>query len=223
MGTSQMIQKGKKTHPMTLSERQAILVLKEGNLQGLKFLVHEYQLSAVRAAAIIVHDNTQAEDIVQNAFIKFAERVEQFDIDCPFKPYFLRIVINDAIKVGKKQTRFVSLEDYCQEDSNQTFLKDPTPTPEELLSKKETQVAVWEALGKLQSKERAVIVLQYYFDMSVQEIAETLNEFVGTIKWRLFVARKHLKHLLNQEMLESAVLVNSDAGIPSGERGKDER
>lgn len=208
---------------MTLSERQAILVLKEGNLQGLEFLVHKYQLSAVRAAAIIVHDNTQAEDIVQNAFIKFAERVEHFDIDRPFKPYFLRIVINDAIKVGKKQTRFVSLEYECQEDSHKTFLEDPTPNPEDLLLKKEIQVAVWEALGKLQPKERAVIVLQYYFDMSVQEMAETLNEFVGTIKWRLFVARKHLKHLLNQDILESAVPVNSDAWISSEERGNDGR
>ena len=200
---------------MALSERQAILVLKAGNLQGLAFLVHKYQLAAIRAAAMITHDISQAEDIVQNAFIKFAEHVEQFDIERPFKPYFFRIVINESIKVSNKQAKFVSLDNKSQGDSSRAFLKDPTPIPEDLLSTRETQVAVWEALGQLQPKERAAIVLQYYFDMSVQEIAEMLNRPVGTIKWRLFSARKHLKHLLSQDLQANTALANSDAGKPS--------
>jgi RNA polymerase sigma-70 factor (ECF subfamily) len=205
---------------MVLNERQAILVLKAGNLQGLAFFVQKYQLAAIRAAAMITHDISQAEDIVQNAFIKFAERIEQFDIERPFKPYFLRIVINESIKVSKKQARFVSLDNKSQEDTSRAFLKDPTPIPEDLLSTRETQVAVWEALGQLKPKERAAIVLQYYFDMSVQEIAEMLYRPVGTIKWRLFSARKHLKHLLSRDLRPNAVLVDSDAGKPSEGRGE---
>ena len=59
---------------------------------------------------MIVFDRGLAEDAVQTAFIKAAERIHQFDAKRPFAPWFFRIVVNDALKFVKRQKRNISLE-----------------------------------------------------------------------------------------------------------------
>jgi RNA polymerase sigma-70 factor (ECF subfamily) len=130
-----------------MDEKQAITRLKHGDPNGLEALVRLYQLQALRAASLITGDCSVAEDIVQNAFLRAAERIGQFDAERPFGPWFLRIVVNDAIKAAQHQKRQVSLDD---DERGEPFdLADPAPLPEELIETEETRQAVWRALGKL--------------------------------------------------------------------------
>jgi len=69
-----------------VDEKQAIALLKCGDPAGLEELVKLYQLRAVRAAALITGDRALAEDIVQSAFIRTADRIGQFDSQRPFGP-----------------------------------------------------------------------------------------------------------------------------------------
>jgi RNA polymerase sigma factor (sigma-70 family) len=80
-----------------MKDQIAISRLKQGDLNGLETLVSRYQARAVHAAYLIVHDRPLAEDVVQMAFVKVAERIHQFDEQRPFSPWFFRIVVNDAL------------------------------------------------------------------------------------------------------------------------------
>ena len=87
-----------------MEDQIAISRLKQGDLNGLVTLVSRYQAQAVHAAYIIVYDRPLAEDVVQTAFVKVAERIQQFDDGRPFAPWFFRIVVNDALKLAKKRS-----------------------------------------------------------------------------------------------------------------------
>ncbi len=89
-----------------MDEKQAIENLKRGDLVGLEVLISLYYLHALRAAYYVVGDHDLAEDVVQNAFARIGETFRQFDARRAFKPWFLRCVVNDAIKLSQRQKRF---------------------------------------------------------------------------------------------------------------------
>ena len=175
-------------------EIQAIALLKCGDITGLETLVNLYQLQALRTVTLITGDLALAEDIVQSAFIRAAERIDQFDSRLSFGPWFLRIVTNDAIKATKRQKRQISIDEDNQEDL--AFLIDSTPLPEESVELSEAKQVVWQALQTLPPKQCAAVVLRYYLGMNEDEMAVELNRPAGTIKWRLHNARKRLKQIL---------------------------
>lgn len=181
-----------------MEERQALARLRRGDLRGLEPLVRAYQLRAVRAAALIVRDRALAEDLVQAAFIRAAERIAQFDPDRPFGPWFLRSVVNDALKTAARRERHISLDGPLAGDdvTLADLLPDPAPGPHDAAEAAETQRAVWEALGRLSPGQRAAIVLRYYLDLNEAEMAAELKAAPGTIKWRLHQARERLRLLL---------------------------
>jgi RNA polymerase sigma-70 factor, ECF subfamily len=183
-----------------MDERQAIARLKQGNIEGLETLVRLYQEKAVRAAFLITQDLPLAEDIVQAAFLRAYERIEQFDVMRRFEPWFLRSVINEAIKAAQRRQRYVPLDDADAQTTLLDLLEDTAPGPLDQLEQKELQQIVREALQMLSPEQRAAVVMRYYLDMSEVEMVETANTPQGTIKWRLHAAREHLRKLLSWPM-----------------------
>lgn len=177
-----------------MNEHKAIARLKQGDIGGLEDLVRAYQVRAVRAAALITHDRALAEDLVQAAFIRAYERIHQFDDSRPFGPWFLRSVVNDAVKAASRRRSQTSLDNPLPGES--AALADPLPGPEELLERAETEEAIWEALALLPPEQRAAVVLRYYLGLSEAEIAQDQACAQGTIKWRLHAARDRLRALL---------------------------
>jgi RNA polymerase sigma-70 factor (ECF subfamily) len=183
-----------------MDERKAIEQLKQGDIQGLETLVRAYQVQAVRAACLVTHDRRLAEEIVQAAFLRSYERIEQFDVDRSFGPWFLRIVVNDAVKATARRKRTVPLEREAGEagTSLADLLPDPDPGPAELAEAEEARQAVWTALGQLPPTQRGAIVLRYYLDLGEAEMAERWSCPRGTVKWRLYAARERLRTLLHR-------------------------
>ena len=92
-----------------MDDLQAIQRLKAGDISGLAFLVMRLQAKAVRTAFLITHDETLAEDVVQDTFLRIYHRIKHFDPSRPFEPYLLRSVINAALNVAQK-ARPLSME-----------------------------------------------------------------------------------------------------------------
>jgi RNA polymerase sigma-70 factor (ECF subfamily) len=161
-------------------------------------LVHRYQLPALRAADLFTHDRSLAEDVAQAAFLRAYERIDQFDAARPFGPWFLRSVVNDAVKVARRRGRNVALEarraDHDAAPAD--WLVDPSPGPADLADQGETSQAVWVALERLTPQQRAVIVLRYFLELSEADMAEQLTVPRGTIKRRLHGARERLRAIL---------------------------
>jgi RNA polymerase sigma-70 factor (ECF subfamily) len=180
-----------------MKEAEAIARLKQGDISGLETLVSRFQVQAVRTAFLITRDRALAEDVVQAAFVKAYKRIEQYDPGRPFGPWFLRSVVNDAIKAASRRERWVSLEANDRaEIIVADLLADPNPGPADLAEAADTRQAVWRALGELPPPQRAAIVLRYYLGLGETEMAEQLSCPPGTVKWRLYMARKRLRTLL---------------------------
>jgi RNA polymerase sigma-70 factor, ECF subfamily len=179
------------------NEQQAIAQLKQGDLAGLACLVQTHQVKAVHAALLIVGDQDTAEEIVQEAFLKAYKKIDQFDDHRLFGPWFLRSVINAAIKAAAKQKRVEPLEE--SPDGSRVFewLIDPGPDPQRVAEMEETRAKVWQAIGQLTPNQRAAVVLRYFLDESESEMIQELNRPLTTIKWWLHAARKRLRHLLH--------------------------
>jgi RNA polymerase sigma-70 factor (ECF subfamily) len=180
------------------SEKAAVARLKSGDIRGLAALVEAHQVKAARAAHLIVRDPALAQDIVQAAFVRFYERIGSYDSTRPFAPYFMRIVVNDALAALRIRGRTTSL-DAPVEDSEVTLedlLADPAPTPDDALEQAELRDAVEAALEKLSPEQRAAVVLRYYLGLNEADMAASLDVPPGTVKWRLHAAKKQLGTLL---------------------------
>jgi len=198
-----------------MEEQQAIARLKQGDLSGLEDLVKQYQALAVHTAYLIVADRSLAEDIVQSAFLKAAKKIDQFDVQRPFRPWFLRMVVNDCIKAARRQKRDLSLDQPSA--AILSWLTDPAPAPEQLLETRELCQSVWDALRQLPPEQRAVVVQRHFLEMDEAEMARELHQSPSTVKWRLHAARKRLKTLLSFHQNRSA---RDQAIIPAKTSGE---
>lgn len=191
-----------------MDECEIIARLKSGDIAALQTLVERYQVQAVQTAALITQDQAVAEDIVQTAFIRAYKRIAQFDCAYPFRPWFLRMVTNDALKAVAKQRRNVSFD--AREDGAYDHLIDyleaTTFAPEDVVLRNETREAIREAFTKLSPRQKTAVVLRYYLGMSEEEMAASMNCAPGTVKWHLNASRERLRLLLlsfrNQESLK---------------------
>jgi RNA polymerase sigma-70 factor (ECF subfamily) len=184
------------------TDQPAITCLKQGDLTGLATLVQYYQVEAVHAALLIVWDRGTAEEIVQEAFLQAYRKIGQFDDHRPFGPWFLRIVINAALKAADRQKRSVPIDE--AEDGRRgtdsrvaEWLIDPCPGPEELAETDEMRETVWQALEQLTPDQRAAVVLRYFLDQDEREMIQALDRPLTTVKWWLHAARKRLRKLLH--------------------------
>lgn len=180
-----------------MNEQEALARLQRGDISGLEKLVRLYQVQALRAAYLITQDRPLAEDVVQEAFLRAYERIHQFDDTRPFGPWFLRLVVNQALKAINARQREVPLDQEHEGDLDlEELLPDLIPGPEDLVAQAEVREQVWEALGRLSPAQRAAVVLRYYLGFSVGEIAVEMNCSRGTAKRHLFNARQRLRKWL---------------------------
>lgn len=167
-------------------ESRLIKKIKKGDQRAFKRLYDVYADYSLRTAYGITGNQADAADIVQEAFIKLYRKIDQYDVERPFKPWFYQLLVNEARRyIGKYPKQAVSVEseellDYLQTD------KAYEGDYEEL----ET------ALEKLEENHRTVLILKYVNDFTEKEIAAILELNVNTVKSRLFKARGKLKTVM---------------------------
>jgi RNA polymerase sigma-70 factor (ECF subfamily) len=127
------------------------------------------------------------------------ERIHQFDASRPFRPWFLRLVINDALKAVARQGRYMPLDSSDDRLSPQVVacLEAAAHDPEDDVQRNERRGAIQEALAALSPRQRAAVVLYYYVGLNERETAREMGCATGTVKWHLHVARERLRALLS--------------------------
>ena len=178
-----------------MDDLQAIQRLKDGDIGGLETLVARHQAKAVRTAFLITHDETLAEDVVQDTFVRIYHHIHQFDPSRPFEPYLLRSVVNAALDVAQK-ARHLFMEVDLDQVEGLLSQAASVESDMEYIQLKQRIVA---ALVQLEPRQRAVVIQRYYLEMSEKEMAVALDAPPGTIKWLLNTARTKLHDLLGSE------------------------
>jgi RNA polymerase sigma-70 factor, ECF subfamily len=179
-----------------VNEQLAIQKLKNGDIGGLEFLVQRYQVKALRTAYLITRDLGLAEDVVQDAFIRAYRSIKSFDSTRSFEPWFLRSVVNAAVKMMQKSVRHVEFRNDADDDGEWAQFVSGDESVESQVESAEFQHQVWDAMQKLSPRQRKVIVQRYYLEMSEKEMATEADIARGTVKWLLNAARERLRDLL---------------------------
>jgi RNA polymerase sigma-70 factor (ECF subfamily) len=180
-----------------MDDLQAIRRLKDGDIGGLERLIARYQGKALRVAFLVTHNEPMAEDLVQDAFVRFFQRARSFDEMRPFEPYFMRSVVNAALNVLRNEKKGQTLPE--EEPSVLGSLLEKAASVEEQVEFNSLKRQILEALSKLPPRQRAAVVQRYYLEMSEKEMSEALGAPTGTVKWLLSAARDRLRALLGSE------------------------
>jgi RNA polymerase sigma-70 factor (ECF subfamily) len=162
-------------------------------------LVFRYQKRLVLYVHHLVGVTEEAEDIVQNVFVKAYQNLDSFDTSRKFSSWIYRIAHNEAVNFLKKRSRrrLVSWEDITTaKDKLETA--DTEKSPEELWMSRELEEEVKQAIAKLPMKYRKVLTLRYYLDKSYKEISVIIDKPQNTVGTLLNRAKKKLLRIIEE-------------------------
>jgi RNA polymerase sigma-70 factor (ECF subfamily) len=173
-------------------DRELILQLQEGELDVLGELYDRHRQLVFRTALAITGDPEMASDLLQEVFLRLYRFANRIDPERPIQPWLYRMTTNLAYTWVKRRTRWLRL---IQDMADRVIL-DKKPSPHLLAERDESWRWIQQAITSLPIQQRVVVVLYYINDQSLQEISEILEIPVGTVKSRLYYARKVLKKKL---------------------------
>ncbi|KNY28749.1 RNA polymerase sigma factor [Pseudobacteroides cellulosolvens] len=181
-----------------MDEIGLVIKCQQGDMEAYEALFGSYFNKAVRYAFLITGRNDLAEDIVQEALIECYKDIKSLKSPEKFKSWFYRILVRTSWRVKSKEKGKVSIEEFdgCDYKSINENLNDDF---ERLVERRESSRLIKDALHKLSLPLRTTVVLHYYNDLSIKEIAQVLKCFQGTVKSRLHNARKILHKELVKE------------------------
>lgn len=179
-------------------DKAAVCRLKNGDIGGLEILISRYQVKAIRAAYFVIQNEQMAEDIVQDTFLHMVQHIQSFDEDRPFGPYLMRSVVNAALNIARQKDKQIAL-DAEDGDPGLDALLSQANSLENQVELTELRHTILTTIADLPARQRAVIVLRYYLEMSEAEMATALDAPPGTVKWWLHAARTRLRELLGSK------------------------
>ena len=174
--------------------------VQRGDKKAFELLVIKYQRKLLRLVSRLVRDQAEAEDVVQEAFIKAYRAVPQFRGDSAFYTWLYRIGINTAKNYLVTQGRRTPTSTDANTEEAETFedadsLRDIN-TPESMLATKQIARTVNQAMAVLPEELKVAITLREIEGLSYDEIAAAMDCPIGTVRSRIFRAREAIAEKL---------------------------
>lgn len=181
---------------MTLSDEATLIrQAQEGSLEAFNSLVLRHQNLVYNVAYRMLGDDVSAQDVTQEAFINAYRKFASFQGE-HFRAWVVRIASNLALDMLRRDKRrpAQSLDDMAAEGD--LTLPDASPTPEQALQSRELQQAIQQCIDSLNAEQRLTLILCDVQGMSYQEVADSTNAQLGTVKSRLSRARLAVRRCL---------------------------
>ncbi len=173
-----------------MQEQDAIRQCQAGEEAALGVLHELHHRAVFRTAYGIVRSYDLAEDVTQQVFIELFASIKRYDVTRPFLPWLHGIAVNRSVdELRRRKSPNVPLEDVRD-------LQSPSTSPEQAAEESELRAAMRNAIGTLDAKYRAAVVLRYYHGFSEAEMAVALRCRRGTVKSRLHYALRRLRETL---------------------------
>lgn len=169
-----------------MSEREILGIVQKGDKEAYGAIVKKYMQSAYYIALGLVHNQQDALDVSQDAFIKAFRKIKMFDNSKRFFPWFYRLLKNLCLDHLKRKNRMrkVPLEDI--------------PVLDKEKMDRELRETLWKGIEKLPFEQREVIILRYFRQFSYAEIAELIGKPMGTVMSSLYYAKLKLKGIVGK-------------------------
>lgn len=183
-------------------ELALVRAAKAGDISAFEQLVRRYDRNIFRIAQHITQNREDAEDVVQDAFLKAFENLSQFQEQSKFYTWLVRIAVNEALMRLRRRRpdRMVSLDEEIKtdEDTMPREVADWSPNPEQLYSQAELRDILTRTIQGLPGSFRTVFVLRDVEGLSTEETAEALELSIPAVKSRLLRARLQLRERLSK-------------------------
>lgn len=192
-----------------MEELEWVEQLRSGNRDAFRKLYDRYAPQMIKTAAFILKDRMTSEDAVQETFIDCFRRIGSLRKPEMFGSWLYKILIRKCWDKGSKMQLHsdideLDLEDKSGEQPEQTVIRKWTEL--------ERQRSLSEALDLIRLPQRTVLVLFYFNEMSIKDIAKATGCLEGTVKARLHYGKKKLAGLLggSMEVLENKALIREE-------------
>src|SRR6266404_7508414 len=186
----------------SVDESLLVAQSREGDTTAFNELVRRYEGKIFRLAQHVTQNREDAEDVLQETFLKAYEHLDQFQGQSKFYTWIVRIAVNQALmKLRKRKTdRSVSLDETIDtgEDTVAREIAAWDENPEQQYTREEINQILSSAIDGLAPIYRAVFVLRDVDDLSTEETAEALELSVPAVKSRLLRARLQLRDKLTR-------------------------
>ena len=191
-----------KVRDAATEEMALVHAAKRGDVSAFEQLVRRYDRNIFRIAQHITQNREDAEDVVQDAFLKAYENLEQFQENSKFYTWLVRIAVNESLmKLRRRRSdRTVSLDEdiETEEDTMPREVADWSPNPEQLYKQGELKDILRKTIQGLPASFRTVFVLRDVEGLSTEETAQALDLSIPAVKSRLLRARLQLRERLNK-------------------------
>ena len=182
-----------------LQEKELVVSVQKGDVVAFEQLFELYKSKALRTAYLMTRDKDVSEDIVQEVFVLCYTSIKELKNPEYFKTWFYRVLTRTTWRYMDKERRLVPVEDIFEklEDQYEESSLDK-------LQQKESSNMIYQQILKLNPKLQTTLILYYYNEFSIKEIAKTMGCLEGTVKSRLYTGRNRLKTNLIKE--ESSII-----------------
>lgn len=183
-------------------DKDLVRQVQQGNKRAFDLLVLKYQRRIMRLLARMISDPAEVEDVAQETFIKAYRALPQFRGDSNFYTWLYRIAINSARNWQVANGRRPLLLNEYQNEDGETFSALDTltdiNTPESELVSRQVARAVKTAINELAPELRTAILLREIEGLSYEDIAQTMDCPIGTVRSRIFRAREAIAEKLRK-------------------------
>jgi RNA polymerase sigma-70 factor (ECF subfamily) len=198
---------------MDLSDSDEALIenyRKTRDMNQFKSLVRRYQTRIYSVAVRILGNTEEAEEVVQDTFVKVHQNIDKFRRQASFSAWVFRIVHNQCVDLMRNKRRkrgfyllsfdpqstAMEVEEGAESGPVVSQLADPTPGPEQQIDISERDHIIASSLRQLPENQREVLVLHDIEGFSYQEISDIVGASIGTVRSRLHYGRLKLRELL---------------------------
>lgn len=179
---------GKVAAAQALSDEEVVTLVRQGDKALFEVLMRRYNQRLFRVTRSILTDDAEAEDVMQDAYVRAYVHLDQFEGRARFSTWLTRIAVHEAIARSQKRQRLVSVE---AEDTMD--FKSKMPSPEEEVHTRTIRSILEAAINKLPPSYRVVLVMRDVEGMSTNETAELLDATEESIRIRLHRARAMMR------------------------------
>lgn len=173
-----------------MSEQEIIRSARQGNQAAFTTLVHTYQQPIYNLCYRMLGAD-EAQDATQETFLRAYTQLHRYDLERPFKTWLFAIASHYCIdRLRRRRVTWVDIDD--EPLANHAALREHRASPEDTALKGEHCADVQALLDTLAPKDRAAVVMLYWYDLSYQEIADATGTTVSAVKSRLHRARTAL-------------------------------
>ena len=180
----------------SFADEELISRILNGETYLYEHIIRKYNQRMYRICMSIIHDDNEAEDLMQNAYIKAYENLSTFKGKSKFSTWLSRILINESLLWLQRNKRKINFQHEVLKENNSKSVNQKTNTPAQQMMNNELKKILEEAIAQLSPKHRVVFVMREIENMSVAETSECLHISQINVKVRLNRAKEMLRDIL---------------------------